>query len=270
MASPCDIGLAADVRAHAARARSALAAFDASPWVGITARSARGRVRRLNGSPWVAVIRPAALAPTRNPDPREAFGSFASGPRPAVAHDSTCPKRRRPGFAHVECKIYICTYEAASRLRPHKSSCPCRGARRLPRDPSRGFGCAAFAYSFSAKEKPLRATCLQGLNRCCRVCFTRGRRGLCCFLDAKTIAAHRIARICCPADSGDAVEYLSKCHCGKGGLDEIAFYGEVLTVAATVLFGLSLLGCSAHDDRRGCYALPPCIFPHLKSGVPLR
>lgn len=153
--------LAADARAHAARARfadaallgeaphpaslSLCAAFDASPWVGITARSAHGRARRLNDSPWVAVIRPAALAPTRNPGPREAFGGFASVPDSAGAHDSVCPRRRRPGLAHVECKIYICTYEAASRRRPHKSSCPCRGARRLPRDSSRGFGCAVFA-----------------------------------------------------------------------------------------------------------------------------
>lgn len=169
MASSCDIGLAGDARAHAARARfadagllvevphpaslSLRAAFDAFLWVGITPRSAHGRVRRLNGFPWVAVIRPAALAPRRNPDPREAFGGFASGPRPAGAHDSTCPKLRRPGFAHVECRIYICTYEAASRRRPRKSSCPCRGARRLPRDSSRGFGCAAFAYALRRKER---------------------------------------------------------------------------------------------------------------------
>lgn len=162
--------LAADARAHAERARSAdagllveaphpaslslRAAFDAFPWVGITSRFAHGRVRRLNGSPWVAVIRPAALAPTRNLGPREAFGGFASGPRPAGAHDSACPRRRRPGPAHVECKIYVCTYEAAPRRRPHKSSCPCRGARRLPRDSSRGFGCAVFAYAFRRKEWP--------------------------------------------------------------------------------------------------------------------
>lgn len=164
--------LAADARAHAARTRfadaallveaphsaslSLRAAFDASLWVSITARSAHGRVRRLNGSPWVAVIRPAALAPTRNPDPREAFGGFASGPRPAGAHDSTRSKLRRPGFAHVECKIYICTYEAASRRRPHKSSCPCRGARRLPRDPVAWVRLRRFRLCVSAKPKVLR------------------------------------------------------------------------------------------------------------------
>lgn len=139
------------------------AAFDASLWVGITPRSAHGRIRRLNGSPWVAVIRPAALAPTRNPGPREAFGGFASGPDSAGAHDSACPRRRRPGLAHVECKIYICTYEAASRRRPHKSSCPCRGARRLPRDSSRGFGCAVFAYAFRQTEG-LESLIPQGLR----------------------------------------------------------------------------------------------------------
>ena len=88
--------LAADARAHAARARfadaallveaphpaslSLRAAFDASPWVGITARSAHGRVRRLNGSPWVAVIRPAALAPTWNPAPARSLWRLRFGP----------------------------------------------------------------------------------------------------------------------------------------------------------------------------------------------
>lgn len=31
---------------------------------------------------------------------------------------------------------------------------PCRGARRLPRDSSRGFGCAVFAYALRRKEGP--------------------------------------------------------------------------------------------------------------------
>ena len=120
MALPCDIGLAGrcprprgagPLRRCGASCRSptscsALAAFDASPWVGITSRS---------------------------------------------AHDSTCPKRRRPGFAHVKCKM-ICAYEAAPRRRPRKSSCPCRGARRLPRDSSRWFGCAAFACAFGKRK----------------------------------------------------------------------------------------------------------------------